>query len=478
MKQIWLITLSEWGYWLRSHLALGSVLIFLLLSIVTSVLSASRMDAERHLRTHQQTEAEETFLAQPDRHPHRMVHYGHYLFRTPAPLALFDPGLDTVTGQSIFLEGHRQNTVMFSESASSANLGGFSWLSPAMVYQLFAPLVIILLGYGSISREREAAVLTPLLALGITGHTLIAGKALALLSFTLILLFPLIVSSTFALQAGESITTLVSIFSFYFVYLSIWVGLILVLSTLLQKRSVVLATSTGLWFILSLVLPSIAVNIATGNELATGKIQTDLAMLSDIRKLGNSHNANDPVFQELRVNTLKQYNVERIEDLPVNYRGIVAIEGEKKLTELLNRYMDERMLSEKRQDNFISSFGWFTPSLAISFASRAIAGTDLENYHRFQKEAEAVRFNFVQGLNHAHAEKLSYQADINRNKDDAAFKRARVDASNWQVLQSFNFQTAPLSHRINNASSQIGMLLLWLFAAFGLLLWCGGKIKP
>mgnify|MGYP002129840370 CR=1 FL=1 len=38
-----------------------------------------------------QAEAEAAFLSQPARHPHRMVHYGHYVLRTPAPLALFDP---------------------------------------------------------------------------------------------------------------------------------------------------------------------------------------------------------------------------------------------------------------------------------------------------------------------------------------------------------------------------------------------------
>jgi len=122
-----------------------------------------------------------------------MVHYGHYLFRAPAPLAIFDPGLDAVTGQSIFLEGHRQNTAMFAESSASADFGGLARLTPALIYQLFAPLLIILLGHGALVRERESAVLAPLLALGVSGRTLIAGKVLALLSFTGLLLIPLII---------------------------------------------------------------------------------------------------------------------------------------------------------------------------------------------------------------------------------------------------------------------------------------------
>ena len=88
MKQLGFVAVAEWRSWLRSQLALGGALIFLVLFVVTSFLTTTRMEAEKHARTHQQTEAEEMFLNQPDRHPHRMVHYGHYLFRTPVPLAL------------------------------------------------------------------------------------------------------------------------------------------------------------------------------------------------------------------------------------------------------------------------------------------------------------------------------------------------------------------------------------------------------
>ncbi|GAA6167394.1 ABC transporter permease [Sessilibacter corallicola] len=478
MKSILLIAASEWRYWLRSHLALAAALIFFVLVIAVSVLTAARMEAEKHARSHQQAEAEETFLAQPDRHPHRMVHYGHYLFRTPAPLSIFDPGLDTVTGQSIFLEGHRQNTAMFAESSASADFGGLSWLSPALVYQLFAPLVIILLGHGCISRERESSVLTPLLAMGISGHQLILGKALALVSFTVLLLLPLIASGAIALANGESVVALLSLFGVYGAYLLIWVILTLLISATLSKRSTALGAMTGLWIGFCLVLPSIAVNITTDAKTVAGKIETDLTMLSDLRKLGDGHNANDPAFQQLRADLLKQHDVERIEDLPVNFRGVVAMASEEKLTKVLNEYAESRMLAELQQEQHLLDYGLLTPVLAIASASRAIAGTDLAHYHHFQREAEAVRFDFVQGLNRAHVEKLSYENDINRNKDEASWQRARIDASNWQVLEKFEFQTTNISERVSTVSSSIQMLLLWMLIAFGALLWRGGKIKP
>jgi len=60
-----------------------------------------------------------------------MVHYGHYVFRAPPPLAMFDPGVDAVTGQSLFLEGHRQNSAMFADARAEARTGGFGALTPA-----------------------------------------------------------------------------------------------------------------------------------------------------------------------------------------------------------------------------------------------------------------------------------------------------------------------------------------------------------
>lgn len=478
MKQILLIAASEWRYWLRSYLALGGAIVFLILIIATSIVSALRIDAQAHERHHQQAQAEETFLAQPDRHPHRMVHYGHYVFRAPAPLAIFDPGLDPVTGQSIFLEGHRQNTAMFAESAASTDFGGLSLLTPALVYQLFAPLIIILLGYSAVSREREAAVLTPLLSLGVSGTTLVLGKALALLALTLILLIPLIVSCSIAVISGESAAAVMLLFGMYWMYLVLWVVITLCFSVVLRKRSTVLAGLTGLWFVLTLVLPSVAVNIATSAAPLAGKIQTDLKMLADIRKLGDGHNANDPAFQKLRSDILKKYSVTRIEDLPVNFRGLVAMEGEQKLTKVLNEYAESRMTAEIRQEAYLAQYGWLTPALAIAFASRSMTGTDLEHYHRFQKEAEALRFSFVQGLNRAHVEHLSYQDDINRNKDEASGLRARVDASNWQVLDAFQFQTASLFERFAKAFAFVQIMLGWLLVMSGLLLWCSWRIKP
>ena len=478
MKVVFTIVGAEWRYWQRSRLALGGALLLAGLLIATTVLTTLRMQGEAADRAHHQAEAEAAFLSQPARHPHRMVHYGHYVFRTPTPLSLFDPGLDAVTGQSIFLEGHRQNTAMFAASGASADLGGFSWLSPAMVYQLFAPLLVILLGHGQIAREREAATLATLLAQGTPGRVLLAGKALALLSVVVLLLVPLAISAGLAVRVGEQALAAWALFGAYLLYLVIWAALALLASALLRRRSAALATLVTLWIALNLVLPAVAASWASNAAPMAGKLETDLAMLSDLRKLGDGHNANDPAFAQLRADLLAKHGVQRVEDLPVNLRGVVAQFGEQKLTETLNRYARAQAAAETRQAAVLANQGWFTPFLAVAEASRAVVGTDLAHHHRFLQEAEALRYAFVQGLNKVHAEKLAYSDDVRRSGDASAEERTRVDATNWQLLDRFRFEPDAAGSRIARAGPQWLMLCAWCVILVGTGFWAGGRLKP
>ena len=340
------IATEEWRYWLRSSLALAVLGLFVVILVSVSLLTTLRMHAESHERAHHQADSEQTFLSQPDRHPHRMVHYGHYLFRAPMPLAIFDPGLDSVTGQTMFLEGHRQNSATFSASGSSADFGGLSWLTPALIYQFFAPLLIIVLGHGAVVREREAGALATLVAQGLSGRTLYAGKMLALLLFVLLFLVPIVVSVLISLGSGEQLLSAASLVGAYLVYLSIWAGLALLVSSVLHKRSSVISTLAALWLALTLVLPAVAVNVASRAEPLAGKIETELTMLTEVRDLSDGHDVDDTVYDDLQAELLQEQGAERVEDLEVNIRGILAQMAEAKLTETLNAYSERRMEAE------------------------------------------------------------------------------------------------------------------------------------
>lgn len=472
------IAREEWRLWARSRVVLLAGLIVAVLVIATSVLTALRIAEEAGRRSARQASAEATFLAQPDRHPHRMVHYGHYAFRTPPPLAAFDPGVDAVTGQSIFLEGHRQNTAMFADTRAAADLGGFAALTPANLYQLLVPLLLIIIGHGVMLRERESGTLAVLLAQGQSGVRLAGGKALALAGVAGVLLLPVAALAAWGVAAGEAPLAAVLLVACYGLYLAVWAALVLAVSLWTRQRSVALGVLVLVWLLVALIVPRLGINAAGAAIDAPGKIESDLVMLAEERKLGDGHNAADPAFEALKKQVLEQYAAQSVEELPVNWRGVVAGHAEARLTGLMNAYAENRMQAEAAQSRIVTWFGLASPTLAVGAASRTLAGTDLATHHRFLRESEALRFDFVQGLNDLHATGLAYADDAARSSDPEAEQRTRVNAEAWQLLDSFRFTPDSATGRAARAALPLALLLGWLAVLAGVIVAGARRLAP
>ncbi|MGB0897847.1 MAG: ABC transporter permease [Psychrobium sp.] len=471
------IAKDEWRYWLRSKLAISVLTVGLLLTLSSVIVTAINTHQLAEARASLQHDAEHRFAEQPDRHPHRMVHYGHYAFRTPSPLSMLDPGVDSYTGNSIFLEGHRQNSAMFADHRQGTALTSLGSLSPAFIVQVLAPLLLLLIGYSSISRERESKTLTFILSQGTSFFTVLQGKGLALLSVVGLIMLPMLASGVIAVSQGESVAIVSSFFAGYAVYLLIWVLLILVLSSVFSKNSDSFTTLAFSWVLLCIVMPRIASSTAANTVPAAGKLETDFAVLAELRQLGDGHNSADPAFAKLKASLLAQYDVATIEELPVNFKGIVAGASEAKLTSVLNRFAEQRMANELAQTEVSRGFGWLSPMVAIRSFSMITANTGIEIHHRFMRETETLRFDFVQALNKLHAEKLSYQDDANRGKSLEDARKARVSAENWQVLNEFKFQGDSANTRLSRSVMATLQLLFWAFGLCVLIRIIGKRVQ-
>ena len=472
IQPILLIAKEEWRYWRRSRLGVIAGLALLLIVIASTVSTGVQIETERSLRENFQASAEDTFREQPDRHPHRMVHYGHYVFRSPAPLAIIDPGVDVHTGTIMFLEGHRQNSAVFSPRYAAAQAGPFSELTPAFTYQILVPLLLVIIGFATISREREGKTDYLLVTSAVSPLELWLGKTLALASIALVTLVPLAAGLVLAVMQGESIGVAGVFFLGYLLYLVCWSCLITAVSARARSSSLSLSLLLASWVLLCVIMPRLASTVANTAMPLDGKIVKDLEVTRALRELGDGHNANDPAFERLRAQLLEQYNVDDVEDLPVNFRGVVASASEAKLTEILNEFADERMGQEMAQSNLVRWMSPLSPALAAKSFSVQLASTDLKQHHRFLQDAEALRYDFVQKLNQLHVDELAYADDIRRNEGEEANQRARVSAENWRLLETFPWQPNPTTDRLLESLPQLLVLFFWglgavLFGATG-----------
>ena len=196
---------DEWRYWQRSRLAQSVVILAFLLAVASVWVTHASVSHSIDQRQHQQAESEAVFEAQPDRHPHRMVHYGHYLFRSPPPLGSLDPGIDAFTGNAIFLEGHRQNGATFADQKQASGLTWLATLTPAFVMQVLTPLLMIVIGFGVMTREREAGTLEFLKVQGVSPFVMLAGKGIALAGAGMLILLPLFLGVCLTLLDGAAV---------------------------------------------------------------------------------------------------------------------------------------------------------------------------------------------------------------------------------------------------------------------------------
>ena len=92
--------------------------------------------------------------------------------------------------------------------------------------------------------------------------------------------------------------------------------------------------------------------------------------------------------------------------------------------------------------------------MAAKSFSVQLASTDLKQHHRFLRDAEALRFDFVQMLNQLHVDELSYADDIRRNEGEEGNKRARVSSENWRLLKTFPWQPNSTMDRLAESLPQ------------------------
>jgi len=464
MNAAQLIARDELRLMRRNRVAVIAFVLLVLLTLAAVITSWSHQQGIAELRARHQQAAERAFDTQPDRHPHRVVHYGHFILRPLGPLAAFDPGVDAFTGSSMFLEGHRQNTANFGDVRQSSLLVRFGQLTPAFVLQVVAPLLLIFLGYGAIARERERGTLRPLMLQGASRGQVVAGKLSALGLVALLAGLPAMIGFLLiAGQPGALALPMAAIALGYAVYLMLWVVLILLVSGLVRRSRDALLALLALWAVIVILLPRIAPDIASATYPLSNRLQTEIAVARDLRTMGDSHNPDDPHFAQFKQSVLDRYDVSRVEDLPVNYKGVLGMEGERMTSELFDRYSTQSYNAQEQQNGLVQAIGALSPAITLRTLSMAASGTDFAGHRRFLEQAETYRYDLVQRLNRLQAEAVSYADDTAEDPD--ADRRKRVVADNWQEMPDFSFRPPNGAMLARAALPALLILLAWLTVA-------------
>lgn len=466
MSPILLIARREWldASRNRAWLLFASALVLLLLCAAT--VGQARVQHEAREQSRLQSLVAEQWQNQPDRHPHRVAHYGFIAYRQKSPLAFFDFGVDSFTGNSIFLEAHRQNPANFSDARHSTSTLRFGQLSLAYVLQLLMPLLIFFLCFGNVSREREQSTLTLLICQGISDRQIYLGKILgscgivavlwlptAVLMLGLLALWPQALPPEIWQRAGLLILS-------YSLYFLLWI----VVATRVSARS---ASSTGslmkllsLWAFLFIFLPRLTPSVAEFLWPSPSKPEFELALHLEVASQGNGHDPKDPQFRQLKEELLKKEGKDDLKALSINFNGIAMQEGERRSSAVYASHFQRLQNLYQRQNELSQWVGILDPYLALRNLSMGLSQTDYRHFVDFARQAESFRFSMIDKLNQLHVEEIAYDGD----------KEHRVSSDHWKKFSSFQYQPPPLTANLREQWLALLSLTGWLLVSLWVLL--------
>lgn len=452
-----------WHTVFRNRAVWGLFLVMGLAALYAGWSGWTRLRQQQATQATYQKQARRDWLSNPDKHPHRMAHYGNFAFRTRSPLSLFDGGMDSFLGNALYLEAHKQNTVNFSEAGFSTGLLRFGDLGLAMLLQVLLPLLIFFLGAGSVATDRENGTLKLLLSQGVSWRALLLGKSAGLFAVSLTLYVPLLLLAGglwLAAQNGVSTAEETIRFGllagFYTLYLALFCGLAVLVSAWSRNTKTALVLLIGIWLMLTIVLPRALQALGSSVYALPSKTEFQAAIQADISQEGDSHNPNDPHYKALKDSVLTAYGVASMERLPFNYEGFQMSEGEKISATIYNEHYQKLLATFDRQNQFARAMAFLNPYLAIRNLSMALSGTDFSGYVDFQQQAEAYRYGMAQKMN-----ELQMHL-INANATGPTDGPAIIDRHHWADLPDFQYQSQPVSAVLGGEWLSMAAFGFWL----------------
>ena len=452
--------------------------LFFVLLLYAAITGNSYLTKQNAMQQQYQELIRKSWEANPDKHPHRMAHFGSFALRIKHPLSVFDYGIDNYAGNAVYLEAHKQNTVNYSEASFSTGMLRMGELSIAMLLQIILPLIIFFLGFSSIAADKENGTLKIISSQGASSFQLLTGRTIGLWLISSLFFIPAfaVTGILMLLQKNSHINadTLPRFLLTGLLY-SIFYWVVAAFTVIVSAKSNTaknaLIKLLGIWLLMAIVLPKI-VQVA-GNSIYTApsKLSFETAIEKDIVKQGDSHNPDDPFFKRVRDSVFKKYGVSSADSLPVNMGGIVGYEGERLSSETYVKHYNDLTDLYRRQNAVSKWTGFINPFMMLKHNSMALSGSDFESYINFQQQAELYRYSLAQRMN---ALQTKYVSNAKPKEGSHAL---HIDKEYFKAFPDFNYKFLVMQKTLHHETISVIAMLFWLLISWVALVYVSKTFK-
>lgn len=358
--------------------------------------------------------AREQWENQGERHPHRAASFGQYIAKPELPLALFDSGIKPTTGQALWLEAHKRSSFNYApaEDAGVSSILGLN--SAAEVVQLLGALLVVLIGYASVARERETGTLRLVLAQGVSPRRWFIGKTLALGAAIAGVALPLALGMAGLCFAADpaafdgNVAGRLALLCFgYGVYLAVWLGGAVTVSCWAPSSRAALAACLALWIGASVIAPRVASTAASAFAPVPSLLEFGTAYARDFNQGFDGRPGWAAQLQQLEAHALETHGVKTLDELPVGFSGLRMHAMDEWGNAVSDRHQQRLEAIYTRQTNWHLAAALLGPVVPMRALSQGLAGTDWAHYRQFSDAAEDYRRGVVESLDHKLTETLT-----------------------------------------------------------------------
>ena len=433
----------------------AGLLFVLLVAAIAGGIQYQRDIARQHADA--QRAERDTWLDKGDMNPHAAAHYGAFVFKPVQPLSAIDPGLDPFLGVFVFLEAHKQQLARHRPIEDASPTRRLGLLTPAAAALVLLPLLVIALTFSSFAGERDHGTLRPLLALGVSRWSLLAGKTLGALLPRAVGLgpAPLVAAVLLYFSAPDDPGAPIGarawgLLGVYVVHAMIWTGLGLAVSARARSQATALVVLLALWFGNAFVMPPVAIAIAKAETPSPSAIEFAAAI--------DEEKATWPDWDQRVERVLERFLEGEFESTmaPANVEVVALLESEKEETALYDRHFAALFQRYQQQARTYERAGVVAPTLAARVLSMSLAGTDDLHDREFAAAAARYRATLLTTLNSELAESGRLNAfDYVRGRDL------------WERVPAFDYEPPGVMWAVSERRLSILVLAAWL-AAIGI----------
>lgn len=406
------------------------------------------------------------WLGQGEKDPHSAAHYAIYAFRPPASLEAVDRGIAPYVGQGVWLEAHQQNDLLFRPQQDATVAGRLGLLDPAGLLTRIGPLVVCLLAFAAVARDRERGLLAQAFGAA-SGRASLAAAKIATVSGLAVaaVVLPLAIAGAWSAAGAD-----------HWVRLALWAASASAFLVTMSAAAVCLCTAAASvqtavssmligWLALVLAAPPAATALADWRHPLPSFQQMKLVLVDEAPAYWTPETGTAQVAAILdRHGAPSEAELER---RGVNLRGAQLDFAERHAQQVFDREIGGFYDRVQAQDAGYARLAWLSPAVAFDAVSAALAGTDFHHHRHFIDAAELYRRDLVNRMN---ADLIAHPVVDGRSHTN--------DHWLWSQVPHFDYRPLPAGAALRTAATPLVALGGWMAACLTLSAVVFRRVRP